>query len=194
MSEYFSNFPRILYDINGTNSTSPEFSTAVNLLIRQKIRDAVVDDISIYYPFVIPDSITRPDILSYEVYGDVRYTWTIFTVNQIFDPYWQWPLDTKTFEKFINEKYGSIGIAKNEVHHYEYIWQHRVEVTGISDPVEERVFEVDYDTNSSVGEDNRWIKYAFEWEQERNEEYRSINLIQPEYISSVLDEARGLFR
>ena len=66
MSEYFSNFPRILYDINGTNSTSPEFSTAVNLLIRQKIRDAVVDDISIYYPYVIPDSITRPDILSYQ--------------------------------------------------------------------------------------------------------------------------------
>ena len=194
MSEYFSNFPRILYDITGTNSTSQEFSTAVNLLIRQKIRDAVVDDISIYYPFVIPDSITRPDILSYEVYGDVRYTWTIFTVNQIFDPYWQWPLDTKTFEKFINEKYGSIGIAKNEVHHYEYIWQHRVEVTGISDPVEERVVEVDYDTYLSVGEDNRRIKYAFEWEQERNEEYRSINLIQPEYISSVLDEARGLFR
>ena len=45
MSEYFSNFPRILYDINGTNSTSPEFSTAVNLLIRQNIRDAIVDDI-----------------------------------------------------------------------------------------------------------------------------------------------------
>ena len=35
---------------------------------------------------------------------------------------------------------------------------------------------MDYDTYLSVGEDNRRIKYAFEWEQERNEEYRSINL------------------
>ena len=104
MSEYFSNFPRILYDINGTNSTSPEFSTAVNLLIRQKIRDAVVDDISIYYPYVVPDAITRPDILSFEVYGDVRYTWSIFLVNQIFDPYWEWPLDTKTFETLFHMK------------------------------------------------------------------------------------------
>ena len=41
MSEYFSNFPRIQYDINGTNSTSPEFST-VNLLIRQKIREGLL--------------------------------------------------------------------------------------------------------------------------------------------------------
>ena len=48
MSEYFANFPRILYDINGTNVTSPEYSTAINLLIRQKIRDAIKDDITIY--------------------------------------------------------------------------------------------------------------------------------------------------
>ena len=31
MSEYFSNFPKIRYDIYGTNSTAPEYSTAVNL-------------------------------------------------------------------------------------------------------------------------------------------------------------------
>ena len=143
---------------------------------------------------MIPDFISRPDILSYEVYGDVKFTWSIFLVNQIFDPYWQWPLDTKTFEKFINEKYGSIGTAKSTVHHYEYIWQHRVEVTGTSDPVVERTVEVDYDTYLSVGEDNRRIKYMFEYEQDRNEGYRSINLVQPTYISGVLDEARGLFR
>ena len=194
MSEYFSNFPRILYDINGTNSTNPEFSTAVNLLIRQKIRDAVVDDISIYYPYVIPDSITRPDILSFQIYGDVKFTWTIYLVNQIHDPYWEWPLDSKIFEKYIKEKYGSIAQAKNQVHHYEYIWQQRVEVTGTSDPVPERFVEVDYDTYLTVGESNRRIKYAFEYEQERNEGYRSINLIQPAFISGVLDEARGIFR
>ena len=119
---------------------------------------------------------------------------SIFLVNQIFDPYWEWPLDTKNFERFITEKYGSIGNSKTTVHHYEYIWQQRVEVTGTSDPVPVRIVEVDYDTFLTVGEDNRRIKYAFEWEQDRNEGYRSINLVQPAYISGVLDEARGLFR
>ena len=194
MSEYFSNFPRILYDIDGTNSTNPEFSVAVNLLIRQKLRTAIVDDASIYYPYVIPDSVTRPDILSFQIYGDVKFTWTIYLVNQIHDPYWEWPLDSKIFEKYIKEKYGSIAEAKNQVHHYEYIWQQRVEVTGTSDPVPERFVEVDYDTYLTVGESNRRIKYAFEYEQERNEGYRSINLIQPAFISGVLDEARGIFR
>ena len=41
MSEYFSNFPRILYDIEGKNSTTPEYIVAVNIMIRQKFRDAV---------------------------------------------------------------------------------------------------------------------------------------------------------
>ena len=47
MSEYFSNFPKILYDIHGTNSTSPNYTVGTNLLIRQKLKDAVKNDISI---------------------------------------------------------------------------------------------------------------------------------------------------
>ena len=59
MSEYFSNFPRILYDINGTNQTSPDFSVAVNLMVRQKLREAIKNEITIYYPYVIPEEIKR---------------------------------------------------------------------------------------------------------------------------------------
>ena len=194
MSEYFANFPRILYDINGTNVTSPNYTTAINLMIRQKLRDAIKSDISIYYPFVIPESIKRADILSYQLYGDVKFTWTIFLVNQIFDPYWEWPMDSKAFQSFLAGKYGSVESAKSIVHHYDYIWHPRVERTGTSDPIPEQVVEVDYATYKTVGEDFRKVKYAFEWEEEKNETYRSINLIQPIYISGVLDEARGAFR
>ena len=63
MSEYFSNFPKILYDIDGTSGRDPNYSTAVNMLIRQKFRDAIKDDITIYYPYVIQEEVKRPDIL-----------------------------------------------------------------------------------------------------------------------------------
>ena len=194
MSEYFSNFPRIQYDIHGTNETSPEYTTAVNVLIRQKLRDAIKDDISIYYPYIIPESIKRPDILSYQIYGDTKFTWTIFLVNQIFDPYWEWPMDSKTFADFLIGKYGSVEASKTTIHHYEYIWHSRVESTGTSDPITERVLEIDYATYLTKGEDFRRIKYAYEWEQDKNESFRSINLVQPLYISGVLDEARSIFR
>ena len=194
MSEYFSNFPKILYDIDGTNSTAPEFSTAINLLIRNKLREVVKGDISIYYPYVIPEEIRRPDVLSQNVYGDVSFTWTIFLVNNILDPLWQWPMDSKIFESYITRKYGSVGAAKTTVHHYEYTWHERVEATGTSDPIPAQKLEVDYDTYLGVNEDFREIIYNFEYEETKNEANREISLIQPFYISQVIDEARGLFR
>tara|TARA_Y100000593_G_scaffold83448_1_gene157256 strand:+ start:8819 stop:9403 length:585 start_codon:yes stop_codon:yes gene_type:complete len=194
MSEYFSNFPKILYDIDGTNSTAPEFSTAINLLIRNKLREVVKGDISIYYPYVIPEEIRRPDVLSQNVYGDVSFTWTIFLVNNILDPLWQWPMDSRVFESYITRKYGSVGAAKTTVHHYEYTWHERVEATGTSDPIPAQKLEVDYDTYLGVNEDFREVIYNFEYEETKNEANREISLIQPFYISQVIDEARGLFR
>ena len=194
MSEYFSNFPKILYDIDGTSGRDPNYSTAVNMLIRQKFRDAIKDDITIYYPYVIPEEVKRPDILSYQIYGDVKFTWTIFLANQIFDPYWQWPMDTRTFENFLIGKYGSVEESKLKVEYYEKIWQERVEATGTSDPIPEQTVRIDYTTYLETNTDLRRIKYAYEYEQDKNESLRSIQLIQPVFISSVLDEARGLFR
>ena len=194
MSEYFSNFPKILYDIDGTSGRDPNYSTAVNMLIRQKFRDAIKDDITIYYPYVIPEEVKRPDILSYQIYGDVKFTWTIFLANQIFDPYWQWPMDTRTFENFLIGKYGSVEESKLKVEYYEKIWQERVESTGTSDPIPEQTVRIDYTTYLETNTDLRRIKYAYEYEQDKNESLRSIQLIQPVFISSVLDEARGLFR
>ena len=194
MSEYFSNFPKILYDIDGTNSTAPEFSTAINLLIRNKLREVVKGDISIYYPYVIPEEVRRPDVLSQNVYGDVSFTWTIFLVNNILDPLWQWPMDSRVFESYLTRKYGSVGAAKTTVHHYEYTWHERVEATGTSDPIPAQKLEVDYDTYLGINEDFREVIYNFEYEETKNEANREISLIQPFYISQVIDEARGLFR
>ena len=82
MSEYFTNFPRIQYDINGTNLIDPDYTVVVNLMVKQKVRDAVDRDIIVYYPYHIPPE-TRPEIVSYQVYGDVSYTWSIFYANKI---------------------------------------------------------------------------------------------------------------
>ena len=194
MSEYFSNFPKILYDIDGINSTAPEFSTAINLLIRNKLREVVKGDISTYYPYVIPEEVRRPDVLSQNVYGDVSFTWTIFLVNNILDPLWQWPMDSRVFESYLTRKYGSVGASKITVHHYEYTWQERVEATGTSDPIPAQKLEVDYDTYLGINEDFREVIYNFEYEETKNEANREISLIQPFYISQVIDEARGLFR
>ena len=69
MSEYFSNFPRILYDIKGINSTNPDYTVAVNIMVKNRIRTAINDDITLYFPYDIEED-DRPDIVSYKFYGD----------------------------------------------------------------------------------------------------------------------------
>ena len=193
MSEYFSNFPKILYDIEGKNPIRPSYTTAINLMIRQKFRDAIKDDITLFYPYYIKES-ERADNLSYDTYGSTRFVWMILMVNNVLDPYWQWPLDAKNFSKYITNKFGAASTAQTAIHHYEKILRPRVEVTGTSDPIEEVTVEVDYDTFVAAGEGNRKIIYEFDYELKLNDDKRKINLIHPVYVSSILDEVRQIFR
>ena len=193
MSEFFSNYPRKAYDISGSNSTVPDYTVAVNLMIRNKLRDAVENDVTIFYPYVVPEGM-RPDVLSYQYYGDTIYTWTIYLVNNILDPYWEWPLSYKDFREYVSNKYGSIPTAQSTIHHYEYIARARAEKTGTSDPVPAYRLEIDYQTYTETGADEREIIYSYGYEQDLNESKREIQMIDVAYIQTVQDEARGLFR
>ena len=193
MSEFFSNYPRIAYDISGSNSTVPDYTVAVNLMIRNKLKTAVEDDVTVYYPYIIPEGM-RPDVLSYQYYGDTIYTWTIYLVNNILDPYWEWPLSYKDFREYMSSKYGSIPTAQSTIHHYEYIARARAEKTGTSDPVPAYRLEIDYQTYTETGADEREIIYSYGYEQDLNESKREIQMIDAAYIQTVQDEARGLFR
>jgi len=193
MSEFFANYPRIAYDITGGNSTVPDYNVAVNLLIRNKLRDAVENDVTVYYPYVVPEGM-RPDVLSFQYYGATTYTWAIYLVNNIIDPYWEWPLNYKDFREYIINKYGSIETAQAQIHHYEYTARTRAEKTGTSDPVPAYKLEIDYQTYTETAIDERAIIYSYGYEQDLNEAKREIQLIDVAYIASIQEETRRLFR
>ena len=192
-SEFFSNYPRIAYDISGNNSTVPDYTVAVNLMIRSKLKDTVEDDVTVYYPYIVPEGM-RPDVLSYQYYGDTIYTWTIFLVNNIVDPYWEWPLSYKDFREYVSDKYGSIETAQSQIHHYEKIARARIEQTKIVDVVPEYKLEIDYQTYTETEASEREIIYSYGYEHDLNEAKREIQLIDASFIQNVQDEARGLFR
>ena len=192
-SEFFANYPRIAYDISGNNSTVPDYTVAVNLMIRSKLKDTVEDDVTVYYPYIVPEGM-RPDVLAYKYYGDTIYTSTIFLVNNIVDPYWEWPLSYKDFREYMTDKYGSIEKAQSQIHHYEKIARARVEQTKLADAVPEYRLEIDYQTYTETDVTEREIIYSYGYEQDLNEAKREIQLIDANFIRSVQDEARGLFR
>ena len=111
MYTYFSNFPIINYLDN----------PAINLLASVKIRDVVKNNVNVFYPYVVKDG-ERPDHIAADYYGDARYSWLIYLANDIVDPYYQWPMPTNEFKKFIVKKYGTVEKATEQILFYRVNW------------------------------------------------------------------------
>ena len=69
-----------------------------------------------------------------------------------------------------------------------------IRVSLSADPIEEVTLEVDYASYQAAGEDNRKIIYDYDYELDKNEAKRQINLVQSVFVSTILDEARQTFR
>ncbi len=190
MSEFFVHYPQISYNISG--KMPPVTRTAINIMRRAKLKDVVLDDVVAYYPYSIPEG-ERPDITAFKYYGDVKFTWLIFLINDIHDPIYQWPLGARDFTNFIKAKYGTITVAKNKLHHYEQIVRDRVEATGTEDAIPVYKIEVDETTYNSLDDSKREIVYCYNWEVDRNEAKRDIKMIDRQYASDILSEHSGKF-
>ncbi len=185
MSEFFQHYPQINYDITGSKPVKTK--TAINIMVKAKIKSILKNDIVNYFPYSIPES-ERPDITAFKIYGDVKYTWLIFLINEIHDPFFDWPLNTREFGNFVKDKYGSLSAAKNTIHHYEQIVRNRIEATGTSEAFPLKCIEVDETTYLSLDASARNIVYHYEWEVDRNEAKRDIKLIDSRYVAGMLAE------
>ena len=185
MSEYFAHYPQINYDMTGVKPIKTK--TAINIMVKAKIRKLLTSSIVNYFPYTIPES-ERPDITAYKQYGDVKYTWLIFLINDIHDPLFDWPLNSREFGNYIKNKYGSLNSAKNTVHHYEQIIRTRTEATGTTEALPEKKIEIDETSYDALDPADRNIVYNYTWEVTRNEAKRDIKLIDKRYVSDILSE------
>ena len=185
MSEFFQHYPQINYDITGTKPVKTK--TAINIMVKAKIKNILQNDIVNYFPYSIPES-ERPDITAFKVYGDVKYTWLIFLINNIYDPLFDWPLNSREFGAYVKNKYGTLSAAKNGIHHYEKIVRTRTEATGTTEAIPEATIEVDVTTYDALDAADRNIVYCFDWEIDRNEAKRDIKLIDRRYVADILSE------
>ena len=185
MSEFFQHYPQINYDISGARPIKTK--TAINIMVKAKIKNMLTNSIVNYFPYSIPES-ERPDITAFKVYGNVKYTWLIFLVNDIQDPVFDWPLNSREFGNFIKDKYGTLNDAQTTVHHYEQIVRARVEATGTTEAIPEKTIEVDETSYDALDVADRKIIYCYDWEVDRNEAKRDIKLIDRKYVADILSE------
>lgn len=189
-SKYFTLLPTIDYNIY--DSRLNETTKLTNILIRNKIRQDVLNNASLYYPYYVEED-ERPDIVSFNYYGDTKFTWIIFFANEVIDPFFEWPLSQNQFESFIKNKYGSLESSKTTVHHYERIIR---PATSSQPEFSVEISEDYYNTSDAtriIDEDKKRSVSQYDYEIRLNNDKRKINLIEDSYVNQIFEDARRAF-
>jgi len=147
---YFSKFKSIQYSLDDDNK---EFKVIKNPLTKIRFVKDILQNVKLFYDYAIKDS-DNAESIAYKIYGDANRYWIVLLANDRLDPYFDFPMDFKTLDRFIIQKYGSVESAKNTIKGYRRKTEILSNIDGITtknayyDDIGQ--FEFDYATNSIV--------------------------------------------
>lgn len=182
---HFEYYPNIEYSNN----------LAKNILVRGKIRDAVLRSGSLYYKYSVEDYM-RPETIAERYYGSPNYVWIIYYANNIFDPIHEWVKTPAEFESYVAQKYGTLeGAMRMYNSDGKILWdniKHCVEY----DPDTKATYIIDrptFEKKMLEGNKNVSLVTFYDYEKELNESKRNIIVLDKVFLSGILNELRNLF-
>ena len=208
--EYFSALPFLTTTDGNGNSI-----VLRNLLVRTGLIPQLAKNPLLMYRYAVQDGDT-PEIVANKYYGSpFRYWIALYGNPQMMDPQSDWPLSTKNFTIYLQDKYATsangtanvLSYTLGTVHHYEKV------ITTIDDTTKTtaiKVVEVDQDTYNSIipltttstFPDGSSITYTVEpnavsiynYEDQANESKRNINLINSQYTTQIETQYQSLVK
>jgi len=217
MAKYFNYFPKTLYT---ANNRTGNLDTVTNIISRFGFETTLKENSSAFYKYDVQESDT-PEIIASKFYGSSERHWIVLMFNDIFDPQYDWPLHYSTLIKYIDKKYSANNYANtastgvtglswamnvNNVHAYYKVIK-RTNVDNIS--ITEKL-EVDANTWANVApssvnytlQDGSVITLTitkeketyYDYENDLNEEKRSIMLVKPEFVSAIEKEFKKVIK
>ena len=213
MAKYFANFPKTLYT-NFAKGYISGLEYVTNILARVSFEDSFKDNTVVYYKYDIQDGDT-PEILASKIYKSAERHWIILLLNDIIDPQFDWPMEQRTFVKYVDAKYSAnqyadtantsvsgLTWAKNASHvesYFKIITRTSADGTSI-----EEKLTVDANTYANVIESSttytlnnasqitetvtKETQTYYEYENNLNESKRTIKLLKPEFMLAVEGE------
>jgi hypothetical protein len=159
---YFNKFPLITY--RGVRIR--------DITRRTTIFDAAKEVGALFDDYIVVDGET-PDILAAKYYGDARYNWVILQANNIIDPFYDWPLGVREFNRFVLDKYGAENLYS--IKHY---------VTNEKSVDGEGIIV----SEGYTPQTHRDAVTNYEYEQALNDDKRRIKLLRREFVTQVEQE------
>ena len=175
---YFDRFPLMAYDVKGNE----QYKLLPNILKRVKLRSGIRSGTLLFDNYDVTDG-ERPEDIAFKLYGDPELHWVVLMTNNITDRYYQWPLTQPQFQEHLEDKYG----AGNEdsVHHYE-----NTQASGRTTSNGPNDFSHKVECNSDDGDPD--IITNRQYEQRKQDEYRSIRILDKRFLDTFLEEFDNL--
>ena len=217
---YFRELPDIAYQspLSHRNS-SGDYVIIKNIFRRTKLADYVKNSVTTFNKFVIGDG-DRPDTIAENIYGDSRLDYVIILVAGITNINHEWPLQDYQVYDYALQKYGSEE-KMNEIRFYETFEIRDERDRQILPPnlIVDANFKIDgtihkypsstkYTLRSQSGyvqlDDKDEFTVAtdniaravtnLEYEFDKNEKKREINVLKPAYLNIFTNDLRDIFR
>ena len=175
---YFRKIEQGFYDLKGDGN--PKIVT--DLMTRVKVREKVINEMSLYDKYDVPSG-ERPEDTAFKHFGSAEYHWVVLMTNNITDAFYEWPMSEQDFEAFLKDKY----TEPDGTHHYELTQSSgKTKANGPDDY--SYLIEVNSDTTGAQNVSNR------QFEQRIQDERRTINLLNPSYLNTFIEEFDKLVR
>ena len=195
MANYFKNIPNLDYpSLLNDRQGSSDTVRVKNLFRRVVVRDDYFTKFVNFTKYKIVGD-DRPDITSEDVYGTPDLDWLIMTANNIIDIKNDWPMTEFDLNLYLNEKYTPQQLV--EIHHYETIefrdFDNQLIIQG-GLSVDEN-FTVQYLRGGQIRRVSpiKSVSY-FEYELNRNDEKRNINIIDKEFVPIVIKDFENIMK
>jgi len=190
---YFSIVPNIRVGYPGSKNTWDQEYVVMKNIFRRTTMDFSKNKAVMTFEKYVIFGDDKPYQVSQRIYGSPKYEWVILLTNNIVNVYSQWPKSNDEFDIYFRKKYGT-----NIEGLYHYVTK-KVEYQGIEVVEEGTVVDVDYKftlpNGTVIGSDSLVRPVSnYEYEYTKNEEKRSIYLINPFVIDDFIVEMERLLR
>jgi hypothetical protein len=187
MARYFRYYPNVKH--------SGKF--LVDITKRSKFITSILSDPRIFLPFTVNEG-ERAEDIAHLYYEDVNLVWLIYLANTILDPYKQWPMTQRNFNKYIVEKYraqsgattdqGVLNWTQNTIKHYYLIED---EETTITKDTYDKSIGLDSLDTSFISSQWQAVSY-YDYEDGINESNRHIQMIDRTYAKDIERELKRI--
>lgn len=216
MAKYFNYFPQTVYTLQD-NATSVDLVT--NITSKFGFEQKFKENTSLYYEYVVTDGET-PEILAHKIYGDSEKHWIILAMNDIFSPTTDWPVEQRSLINIIDTKYtgapyantanGQTGLEWSQQNYHSY-YKIETQTNLLTGEASVHTMQVDSNTytdlavssttNYTLADNNtisitveRDAKTYYDYEIDMNEQKRKIKILSPQFVPSVDEEFRNVFK